>query len=212
MPDPVVLPWAWIPEIEDSSHRQAIQDNFDALLSAAVAQVIGSQSYAGDYKTSAQTADHGPWLICNGSAKSRSTYAALFALVGTAFGAGDGSTTFNLPNASGRALVTAGAGSGLTSRSIGASGGGETHTLGISEMPSHNHGGGAHTHVLTVRGTTGSVPGNRHIPWTDLTQVNGTVDAADVGSSGSIITSQGGGGAHNNMQPYIVAGNLFIHA
>lgn len=45
------------------------------------------------------------WLICDGSAVSRTTYAALYAAIGTAFGAGDGSTTFNLPNAKGRMLV-----------------------------------------------------------------------------------------------------------
>lgn len=41
------------------------------------------------------------WLVCDGSAISRSTYAALFAAIGTSFGVGDGSTTFNLPNTSG---------------------------------------------------------------------------------------------------------------
>ena len=44
------------------------------------------------------------WLICNGAAVSRTTYAALFAAIGTTYGSGDGSTTFNLPNANGRFL------------------------------------------------------------------------------------------------------------
>jgi len=45
------------------------------------------------------------WLMCDGSAVSRATYAALFAVVGTTYGAGDGSTTFNVPNLKGRVAV-----------------------------------------------------------------------------------------------------------
>jgi microcystin-dependent protein len=50
------------------------------------------------------------WLLCSGSAVSRSTYADLFAAIGTTHGAGDGSTTFNLPNPAGRSIVGAGTG------------------------------------------------------------------------------------------------------
>ena len=49
------------------------------------------------------------WMFCNGAALSRTTYLALFNVIGTAFGAGDGSTTFNLPNLNGRAPVGPGA-------------------------------------------------------------------------------------------------------
>ena len=52
----------------------------------------------GDIKTSLQSANHGNWFICNGQAISRTTYNELFALIGTTYGAGDGSTTFNLPD------------------------------------------------------------------------------------------------------------------
>lgn len=64
----------------------------------------------GDLKLSALTADHGGWLLCDGSAVSRTTYAALFAALGTAFGAGDGSTTFHLPDARGRVPLAIGSG------------------------------------------------------------------------------------------------------
>lgn len=64
----------------------------------------------GDYCISAR-ATKAMWLKCDGSAKSRATYAALFAEIGTTFGAGDGSTTFNVPDPQGRALVFAGSGS-----------------------------------------------------------------------------------------------------
>ena len=52
----------------------------------------------GDYKTSSQTANHGNWFLCNGQAISRTTYNELFTLIGTTYGPGDGSTTFNLPD------------------------------------------------------------------------------------------------------------------
>lgn len=91
------------------------------------------------------------WLFCHGQAVSRASYAALFAALGTAFGAGDGSTTFNLPDLRGRAVfgkdnmggtaanrLTA-AGSGIAGTTLGAAGGAETVTLTTAQMPSHNH-------------------------------------------------------------------------
>ena len=60
--------------------------------------ITASSNVVGDYKMSAQTADHDNWFICNGRAISRTDYSGLFAVIGTSFGAGDGSTTFNLPD------------------------------------------------------------------------------------------------------------------
>ena len=84
------------------------------------------------------------WLLCGGQAVSRSTYATLFTAIGTTYGTGDGSTTFNLPDLRGRAphgvdnmggtaanRVTSG-GSGITGTTLGAVGGTETHTLTIA--------------------------------------------------------------------------------
>ncbi len=91
------------------------------------------------------------WLLCYGQAVSRASYAALFAALGTAFGAGDGSTTFNLPDLRGRAAfgkddmggsaanrLTSG-GSGINGATLGASGGAQTVTLTEAQMPSHSH-------------------------------------------------------------------------
>ncbi len=60
--------------------------------------ISASSNVVGDYKMSAQTADHDNWFICNGRAISRTEYSELFALIGTSFGVGDSSTTFNLPD------------------------------------------------------------------------------------------------------------------
>lgn len=102
------------------------------------------------------------WLLCYGQAISRATYSHLFAVVGTTFGAGDGSTTFNVPDLRGRVpagkdnmggtaagrLTTAGAGvDGVT---LGAAGGAQTHTLTTPQMPLHAHGVSDPTHAHTV--------------------------------------------------------------
>ncbi len=88
------------------------------------------------------------YLECNGSAVSRTTYAALFTAISTTYGPGDGSTTFNLPDFRGRALLGEGQGSGLTNRTRGQTGGVETHALSAGELAAHTHDLGNHTHDL----------------------------------------------------------------
>ena len=94
------------------------------------------------------------WMICDGRAISRSTYAHLFALVSSTYGAGDGSTTFNIPDLRGRTAIGVGSGSGLTTRTLASTGGEEVHQLVTGEMPQHNHGVNdpGHTHGVTDPG------------------------------------------------------------
>ena len=89
------------------------------------------------------------FLICDGSAISRSTYADLFSSIGTTYGAGDGSTTFNLPDMSGRVPI----GVSLDS-SLGDVGGEEAHTILTNELPSHSHGIPSHGHTNSIKATT----------------------------------------------------------
>jgi microcystin-dependent protein len=117
------------------------------------------------------------WLLCDGSAVSRTTYAALFAILSTTYGVGDGSTTFNLPDLRGR--VPVGKNSGTFSP-LGATGGEETHTLTTPEIPSHTHS--------TPFGFTGKAAGTP-----DSGAISGSTDTG----------STGGDGAHNNLQPYL---------
>lgn len=85
------------------------------------------------------------WLVCDGSAVSRATYARLYAVIGTTHGAGDGSTTFALPDLRRRAIVgSGGTASTELANTVGATGGAESHTLSVSEMPAHRHGGSTH--------------------------------------------------------------------
>lgn len=78
------------------------------------------------------------WLLADGSAVSRSTYADLFAAIGTSYGAGDGSTTFNLPNLKGKLPVGRDAAQSEFD-TLGETGGEKTHVLTTAELPSHAH-------------------------------------------------------------------------
>ncbi len=126
------------------------------------------------------------YLNCNGAAVSRTTYATLFALIGTTYGVGDGATTFNVPNFSGRAPIGVGTGVGLSPRSIAATGGAEEDIITIAQLA-------AHTHTLVLRS------GVATNPWGQPGSVGAAATGAATGSTGS-------GDAHNTMQPFLVIG------
>lgn len=89
------------------------------------------------------------YLFCDGSAVSRMTYATLYAVIGDTSGAGDGSTTFNLPDLGGRVPL------GVSSTHLlGTTGGSETVTLTEQELPAHVHEVPQHGHADTIGATT----------------------------------------------------------
>ena len=142
------------------------------------------QAYAGS------TAPTG-WLICDGSAVSRTTYSELFGVIGTTYGSGNGSTTFNLPDLRGRAPIGSGLGTAedAVERTLGQSGGSERVTLSVEQIPSHNHAintwkNGAHYYNATSGNT---------LQW--WSSAYGSMDAN--------VSSTGGGQSHGNMQPYL---------
>lgn len=127
------------------------------------------------------------WLLADGSEVSRTTYAALFSEIGTRYGDGDASTTFNLPDLRGRSPIGAGVGSGLTNRDINSINvGEENHTLTIAEMPAHQH-----TYIGPVTRTEERGDGANNV-W------RGSDPTATVDSTG-------GGNSHNTIHPCVIA-------
>lgn len=159
----------------------------------------------GAYMPFAGTTAPDGWLFMFGQAVSRTEYAGLFAVLGTTYGPGNGSTTFNLPDMRGRVpggkddmggaaagrLTTAG--SGVNGATLGAVGGAETHTLDQNQMP-------AHTHDLAMKYTTIGGAGSSRNYWT-----RSAVDTLYDGTVTNGASSRGGGTAHNNTQPTLVA-------
>jgi microcystin-dependent protein len=167
------------------------------------------------------------FFICNGQAISRVTYASLFAVIGTTYGAGNGSTTFNVPDLRSRTVVAAGQGSGLSNRILSTTGGEEAVTLNVSQIPSHNHSDFGHGHTdsghshgindpthnhsysnnnqlgfpfaagLGGGGSTGATTGN------SATGISIQSGNASITTGFANISSTGGGGSHDNMSPWM---------
>jgi microcystin-dependent protein len=155
------------------------------------------------------------FLFPVGQAISRTTYAALFAIIGTSAGAGDGVTTFNLPDYRGRTSAAmdnmggtnanrlTSSGSGVDGTVLGSSGGEQAHILTTGEMPSHSHGV--------------NDPGHHHTSASIVSEqssaglsANGISSSGNTGNAATGITIQntGGGGAHNNVQPTLIVNKI----
>ena len=167
----------------------------------------------------ASTAPNTSFAFPIGQAISRATYSALFALIGTTYGPGDGSTTFNLPDKTGRVSAMRDGGSARLSSSyfggnpanLGATGGGESHTLTANEIPSIISAG---SNSISVTSTVGGIPyntaysagagsGSINVPWWSAFTA-----PAPITSTGSVAinstSNNTGGTAHRTVQPTIV--------
>jgi microcystin-dependent protein len=186
-------------------------------LSAAVATLNSSISAVlppGVVMPYAGATEPSGWLFCYGQAVSRATYATLFAIISTTYGVGDGATTFNLPDLRGRVVAgqddmggssanrLTNQSGGLDGDTLGATGGSETHTLTEAQLAAHSH------FVLadTSLSSGGSISAGQQVARGNDTggalgySAQGTGTAATIGDS----STEGGGTAHNNVQPTIV--------
>jgi microcystin-dependent protein len=171
-----------------------------AALAEAVANVIPK---AGDLVQSAASTRAG-YVLCDGTAYSRSTYAALFAAIGTNFGPGDGETTFNVPDYRGRVIIGAGSGTDLSPRTLGQYGGEETHQLTAAESGVNGNGYAASSFNAFVEYTGAPADVDGYIGESPL-EWGVNVSSA----TGASLAARNADNAHNNMQPYGVA-NTFI--
>lgn len=163
-----------------------------------------------------------PWLSCDGTAVSRTTYAYLYSILGTTWGSGDGSTTFNLPDLRNRARVSVGgsrlttAGSGIDGSTVGSVGGAQNVTIARANLPN-----------VTLTGTTNTTGDHYHAygnsnPLSAGSGASSVIDGGGVGyatstagaHSHTLTTSSINGGVTqtttNTTQPTAVAGITLI--
>lgn len=146
------------------------------------------------------------YLLCDGTAVSRTTYATLFGVIGSTYGAGNGSTTFNVPDLRGRMALGAGTGLGLnasgtgtpagtaqTARTAGQWGGEETHLLTTAEMPAHNHA--SSNGMLAYVGAGGGANLTTGTTWQNY-------------NLSAVMSNTGGGGRHATVPPFVVLNYL----
>jgi microcystin-dependent protein len=134
------------------------------------------------------------WAFCNGALMSITENEALFNLIGTTYG-GDGLTTFALPDLRGRIPVHQGNGFVM-----GATGGVDSVTLTLAQIPQHNH-------ALGAQSTAGSSPSPAGNFWAEsaLEQFS---TAAPTGQMGPLLGDTGGDQSHSNTRPYQVVNFL----
>jgi len=193
---------AFAGEVKSSDELLLRRVDSNALVKITVAQIlpVGTMlDFAGPNAPAG-------WLLCDGSAVSRTTYAALYTALGGAsspYGQGDGSTTFNLPDARGRVtagrdtsvagnyalrLTNANTGNpGIDSKVLGAVGGVDRWTLSIAQMPGHNH------QTWDFGLATNTETGGNATRVTGFTGTNTTI---------------GGGEAHPIVQPTIIVNKI----
>lgn len=190
------------------------------------------QPTIGDTKFSVVRQDHMGWMNCDGRLLSTEDYPLLFRVIQYSFG-GSGDQ-FALPDMRSRVPGAIYQGDGLTNRALGDAVGEETHTLTIAEMPGHNHGTDA-SDTVVGNNLTGAAGSHYHTGTTDPTgsapesetTAAGVYTGPVVAGSGThthtfttstapnhqhSIATQGGDDPHNNMQPTLFIGNMFIYS
>lgn len=188
----------------------------------SLAQPIGVvQDYAGS------TAPAG-WLLCYGQAISRTTYASLFAILGTTYGPGDGSTTFNIPDCRGRSSsgkddmggpaagrVTT-AGSGIDGATLGATGGAQNETITQGNLPNVNFtvnipsGQGSHNHTVKVGDSGGDSALIGAGSNSNQSFKSGLIGDSTLPSMTGTAASGGSGTALKTMQPTIIFNKIIF--
>lgn len=196
--------------IEDSGAFRSI--TIQQIIDLIAPQITSSAVPVGTVCAFAGPNEPTNWLFCYGQLVDRDAYDDLFAVLGTTYGAGDGTTTFKLPDYRGRVLAAknnmGGTSNGviatiMNGSVLGTLGGEERHTTSVNEMPAHGH-------PLNVNMYTTSQEGGTNYGLVNGGPFNGRVFV----TSPSVYvapSTQGGSQPHNNLQPTAIA-NFIIKA
>ena len=204
LPDNPILSPAEL-KAEFDKGNKIIKEKFNKLIDDLNNEGVGDTFPIGaitEYPVSESVPNN--WLLCNGQAVSRIEYEELFEILGTTWGTGDGSTTFNLPNRAGLIAIGAGTHTDTNGDSktfvLGQEYGEYEHTLSIAEMPEHRHdfenGNGTSIYPATMRNGGSN----------ELEQISGSRTYDQL-----VNSKAGGSQSHNNIQPSI-ATNFIIKA
>lgn len=142
------------------------------------------------------------WQLCDGTALNRTTYSGLFAVIGTTYGVGDGSTTFNVPDMRGRVPGGVGTGAGLTARSL-------ADSVGAEGLPAHTHAVDVPAYdddaQTDTPGPTAVLAktGGGELIYEVINDPNTTLESFNTGSTGS--------GSHGVMQPTLFVNFIIYH-
>lgn len=171
----------------DAVNKSQMEQNISDLqttITNLIKQGLNESVCVGDIKASTLSANHDNWLLCDGQAVSRATYAELFAVIGTNFGVGNGVTTFNVPDYRGKFL-----------RGLGGDSAANIYTTQAEGLPDHSH-------TYTAWSKYGAISEVRHETATNSTSANTSLASA----SNAIY------GASNHVTPINQAVNFFIKA
>lgn len=170
--------------IGDKAEIDAAREQVNEIMTALMEHCeMVNPFIVGEIRLFAHTALPDGWESCYGQALSRTDFADLFAAIGTVYGVGDGSTTFNVPDLRRRFL--AGIEPVMSGEfDLGHTGGEETHVLTTTEMPAHTH--------------TGVVSPNNPVSNRAVVSTGGVQTVRTAGTS----DSSGGGAAHENRPPW----------
>jgi microcystin-dependent protein len=149
-----------------------------------------AQPYVGEIRMFGGTFAPLGWAFCDGSLLAISQFDTLFNLIGTTYG-GDGQSTFALPDLRGRVPLHQG-----NSFAIGQRAGEESHTLNLSEIPSHSHP----ARVTSGPGTTQSPAGE---VWAQWSSPQFSDQAPNAPMNAGAVSTVGGGQPHENMVPFL---------
>lgn len=186
----MALPEPDIKDLQLRTNLEAIDQRLSVVDGSQGSGVAGGFVPSGGISAFAGSSAPSGWLICDGSAVSRTTYARLFSILSTTYGVGDGSTTFNLPDLRGRAPYGVGTHTDVDAlgENDGVSVASRTpkHTLTTAEIPSHTHSATA-PYTTAAGGTTSGtgIPPHNSTPsggnWSTTTGSTGSGGAHDHG-------------------------------